>query len=164
MPTPKQLGYRWPAEWEPHAATWLAWPHKPETWPGKFEPIPAVWQTLVKTLAEFEPVHICAGGEAVMAQACEMVGDVPNVTLHDIPTNDVWARDHGPMFLSGPAGSEPVLVDWEYNAWGGKYPPFDLDNAVPKQVAALTGRRVYSPGIVMEGGALENNGAGTILT
>ncbi len=165
MPTPKTLGYRWPAEWEPHAATWLAWPHKPETWPGKFEPIPGVWQKLVRTLARFEPVHICAGGEAVMAEARRLVGDIPNVTLHDIPTNDVWARDHGPMFLSGgEAGLEPALVDWEYNAWGGKYPPFDLDNAVPGQVAALTGRRVFSPGIVMEGGAIENNGAGTILT
>ncbi len=162
MPTPKQLGYRWPAEWEPHAATWLAWPHKPETWPGKFGPIPAVWQKLVQTLARFEPVHICAGGEAVMAEARKLVGDVPNVTLHDIATNDVWARDHGPMFLAG--GTEPALIDWEYNAWGGKYPPFDLDNAVPGQVAALTGRRMFSPGIVMEGGALENNGAGTILT
>jgi agmatine deiminase len=164
MPTPKQLGYRWPAEWEPHAATWLAWPHKPETWPGKFEPIPAIWQKLVQTLARFEPVHICAGGKAVMAEARRLVGDTSNVTLHDIPTNDVWARDHGPMFLSGGANLEPALVDWEYNAWGGKYPPFDLDNAVPGQVAAFTGRRMFSPGIIMEGGALENNGAGTILT
>jgi agmatine deiminase len=163
QPTPKSLGYRWPAEWEPHAGTWLAWPHKPETWPGKFEPIPAVWQTLVRTLAEFEPVHVCAGGKAVMAQAREMVGDIANVTLHDIATNDVWARDHGPMFLGG-AGLEPALIDWEYNAWGGKYPPFDLDNAVPQQVATLTGRRVYTPGIIMEGGAIDGNGAGTILT
>ena len=89
--TPASLGYRLPAEWEPHAATWLAWPHKPETWPGKFEPIPAVWATLVRTLAEFEPVNICAGGEAVMAQARSLVGDVPNVTLYDVPTDDVWA-------------------------------------------------------------------------
>jgi agmatine deiminase len=164
QPTPQSLGYRWPAEWEPHAGTWLAWPHKPETWPGKFEPIPAVWQTLVRTLAEFEPVYVCAGGTAVMAQAREMVGGIPNVTLHDIATNDVWARDHGPMFLSNSAGHEPALIDWEYNAWGGKYPPFDLDNAVPQQVAALTGRRVYTPGIIMEGGAIDGNGAGTILT
>jgi agmatine deiminase len=163
-PTPASLGYRWPAEWEPHAATWLAWPHKPETWPGKFEPIPAVWQKLVRTLAEFEPVHVCAGGEAVMAAAQKMVGNVPNVTLHDIPTNDVWARDHGPMFLSGPAALEPALVDWEYNAWGGKYPPFDLDNAVPEHVARFTGRRRFTPGIIMEGGALDGNGQGTILT
>ena len=87
---------------------------------------PAVWQELVRTLAEFEPVHILAGGEAVWREAESLVGDMPNVTLHDIPTNDVWARDHGPMFLAGPPGLPPALVDWEYNAWGGKYPPFDL--------------------------------------
>jgi agmatine deiminase len=163
-PTPASLGYRWPAEWEPHAATWLAWPHKPETWPGKFEPIPPVWQQLVRTLAEFEPVHVCAGGEAVMAEARRMLAGIAGVTLHPIPTNDVWARDHGPMFLSGPPGATPALVDWEYNAWGGKYPPYDLDNAVPAHVAQLTGRHRFTPGIVMEGGALDNNGDGTILT
>ncbi len=129
--TPAALEYRLPAEWELHAATWLAWPHKPETWPGKFEPIPAVWSALVRALAEFEPVHICAGGQRVMDEARAMVGNIANVVLHDIPTNDVWARDHGPMFLVGPAPLPPALVDWQYNAWGGKYPPFDLDNAVP---------------------------------
>lgn len=163
QPTPEELGYRWPAEWEPHAATWLAWPHNRETWPGTFEPIPAVWETLVRTLAEFEPVHICAGGEAVMAEARNRVGTLPNVTLHDIATNDAWARDHGPMFLSAPS-LEPALVDWEYNAWGGKYPPFDLDNAVPAQVARLSGRRRFAPGIILEGGAIDGNGEGTILT
>jgi agmatine deiminase len=163
-PTPRSLGYRWPAEWEPHAATWLSWPHKPETWPGKFEPIPAVWAELVRTLAEFEPVHICAGGEAVMRAARALVGGIANVTLHDIATNDVWARDHGPMFLSAPAGRPPALVDWQYNAWGGKYPPFDLDNAVPAQVAALTKHQVFEPGIILEGGAVDGNGEGTILT
>ena len=161
---PASLGYRLPAEWEPHAATWLAWPHKPETWPGKFEPIPAVWAALVRTLAEFEPVNICAGGEAVMAQARSLVGDLPNVTLHDIPTDDVWARDHGGMFLAAPVGQPPALVDWEYNAWGGKYPPFDLDNAVPAHMARLTGRRRFTPGIVLEGGAIDGDGAGTLLT
>ncbi len=163
-PTPATLGYRWPAEWEPHAATWLAWPHNRETWPGKFEPIPSLWEKLVRTLGEFEPVHICAGGEAVMTEARATLGGIANVTLHDIATNDVWARDHGPMFLAGPPSLEPALVDWAYNAWGGKYPPFDLDNAVPMQVAELTGRRRFTPGIVMECGALEGNGEGTILT
>ena len=89
---------------------------------------------------------------------------MPNVTLHDIPTNDVWARDHGPMFLVGPPSSPPALVDWDYNAWGGKYPPFDLDNAVPRHMAELTGRRRFTPGIILEGGAIDGNGAGTILT
>ncbi len=164
--TPAALGYRWPAEWEPHAATWLAWPHKPETWPGKFEPIPAVWAELVSTLAEFEPVHVLAGGAAVMEQAVKLVGHVANVTLHDVPTNDVWARDHGPMFLASPAGKDlpPALIDWEYNAWGGKYPPFDLDNAVPAYVAHFTDHKRFVPGIILEGGAVDGNGAGTILT
>jgi len=161
---PAALGYRFPAEWEPHAATWLAWPHKQATWPGKFEPIPAVWAGLVRTIAEFEPVHVLAGGNAVRAQAEAMVGAAPNVTLHDIPTDDVWARDHGPMFLVGPPGLPPALVDWQYNAWGGKYPPFDQDNAVPERIARHTVRRVFSPGIVLEGGAVDSNGQGTLLT
>ena len=84
--------------------------------------------------------------------------------MHDIPTNDVWARDHGAMFLDGRPSLPPALVDWEYNAWGGKYPPFDLDNLVPGQVAELTGRRCFKPGVVLEGGAIDGNGDGTLLT
>jgi agmatine deiminase len=166
--TPAARGYRFPAEWEPHAATWLAWPHKPETWPDRFEPIPAVWQQLVRTLSRFEPVHICCGGETVMRQARDMVGHLPGVTLHDWPTNDVWARDHGPMFLV-PIDQvhqrlEPALVDWQYNAWGGKYPPFDLDNQIPRRVAEHLGFSRFEPGIILEGGAIDGNGRGTILT
>jgi agmatine deiminase len=184
--TPAAFGYRMPAEWEPHAATWLAWPHKRESWPGKFEPIPPLYAHLVRTLAEFEPVHILAGGIDVMAEARTLLSDLDlqeggaagtltpalsqreretyPVTLHDIPTNDAWTRDHGPTFLVGPPGSPPALVDWGYNAWGGKYPPFDLDDAVPGRVAAWCGRRVFIPGIILEGGAIDSNGAGTILT
>jgi agmatine deiminase len=161
--TPALLGYRLPAEWEPHAATWLAWPHNRNTWPGKFEPIPPLWAKLVRTVARFEPVHVLAGGGQVMREARAMVGDLPSVALHDIPTNDAWIRDHGPTFLSGPPDAPPALVDWQYNAWGGKYPPFDLDNLVPQRIAERTGRRRYEPGIVLEGGALDSNGQGTIL-
>ena len=102
---PAALGYRMPAEWEPHAATWLSWPHNRDSWPGRFEPIPGIWAELVRTLSEHEPVHVLAGGEQVMAEASRMVGRLPNVTLHDIPTNDAWTRDHGPTFLAGPPGS-----------------------------------------------------------
>ncbi len=164
MNTPAALGYRFPAEWEPHAATWLSWPRNPDTWPGKFAPIPGIWQELVRTLSEFEPVHILAGGDAVMAEAQRFVGDLAKVTLHDVPTNDCWARDHGPMFLAGPLGGEPALIDWGYNAWGGKYPPFDLDDQVPRHVAAITRRRRFEPGIILEGGAIDVNGLGTVLT
>jgi agmatine deiminase len=162
--SPAALGYRFPAEWEPHEATWVAWPRRLATWPGAFEPIPAVWRDLIVTLAQFEPVHVLAGGEAVWAQATAMVGGTPNVMLHNIVTNDAWARDFGPMFLAGSEGLPPALVDWEYNAWGGKYPPFDSDNAVPRQIAQLTGRQRLAPGIILEGGAVDGNGAGTILT
>jgi agmatine deiminase len=161
--TPVSLGYHMPAEWEPHAATWLSWPHNRKTWPGKFEPIPHLWATLVRTLAEFEPVHVLAGGGEVMAEARAMVGQVPNVTLHDIPTNDAWLRDCGPTFLVG-AGRPPALVGWRYNAWGGKYPPFDSDERIGRILAERLGRRRFEPGIVLEGGAIDPNGRGTILT
>lgn len=160
--TPASLGYRMPAEWEPHAATWLSWPHNPDTWPGRFSPIPEVWRRLVEALAPHETVHVLAAG-AALEQAATMVGSIENTVLHDVPTNDAWIRDHGPTFLSGPDDAEPALVDWQYNAWGEKYPPYDADNAVPGRIAEITGRRVYRPGIVMEGGAIDTNGEGLFL-
>jgi agmatine deiminase len=169
---PAQLGYRWPAEWEPHASTWLSWPKNPATWPDHFGPVPGEFAQFVRALAQFEAVNILAGGAAVMRQAREFVGDLPNVTLHDIETNDAWCRDHGPTFLVSSQGSGgrsqesalPALVDWEYNAWGGKYPPFDKDNEVPRKIAELQGRRRFVPGIILEGGAIDGNGLGTVLT
>jgi agmatine deiminase len=160
--TPQSLGYRVPAEWAPHAATWLSWPHRQKTWPGRFEPIPGIWANLVRTLARFEPVHICAGGDEVMAEARALVGDVINVTLHNIRTDDAWARDHGPMFLVG--GTEPALIDWGFNAWGRKYPAFVLDDQVPRRVAETLGYKRFEPGIVLEGGAVDFNGVGTAFT
>jgi agmatine deiminase len=165
--TPAQLGYRWPAEWEAQASVWLSWPRNPNTWPGCFEPVPSEFAKFVRLLAEDEPVNILAGGREVLEQARALVGDLRNVTLHDIPTNDAWCRDHGPTFLSSPLGGPalgPALVDWEYNAWGGKYPPFDLDNRVPRRIAELTGRRHFAPGIILEGGAIDGNGRGCVLT
>jgi len=161
--TPAALGYRMPAEWEPHAATWLTWPHNRNSWPGCFDPIPAVWTRLVELLARHETVHILAGGAAVMQQAREMVGHVEQVVLHDVPTNDAWIRDHGPIFLSAPSGRQPALVDWRYNAWGGKYPPFDLDDQVPQRVAEITGRRRFAVDLVLEGGAIDCDGQGTAV-
>ena len=176
---PAKLGYRWPAEWERHASTWLSWPKNPATWPDHFEPVPGEFARFVRTLAQFEPVNILAGGQAVMQQAREFVGNVPKVVLHDIETNDAWCRDHGPTFLGREKaegrrqneGSESpslrlpaALVDWEYNAWGGKYPPFDKDNQVPRKIAELQDRRRFTPGIILEGGAIDGNGLGAVLT
>lgn len=164
--TPAALGYRWPAEWEPHVSTWLSWPRNPATWPEKFDLVPGEFAQFVRTLAQFEPVNILAGGRAVMEQSRGLVGDLPNVTLHDIETNDAWCRDHGPTFLASGAGKKlpPALIDWEYNAWGGKYPPFDKDNLVPQKIAAWQHRRVFMPGIILEGGAIDGNGHGAVLT
>jgi agmatine deiminase len=168
--TPAELGYRWPAEWEPQASVWLSWPRNPATWPDRFEPVPAEFAQFVRLLSEYEPVNILAGGQEVMAQACSLVGDLRSVTLHDIPTNDAWCRDHGPTFLASSHPSSlspspaPALVDWGYNAWGGKYPPFDLDDDVPRRIADLQGRRRFVPGIILEGGAIDGNGRGCILT
>jgi len=174
--TPAQLGYRWPAEWEPQASVWLSWPRNRNSWPDHFEPVPGEFAQFVRLLAEYEPVNILAGGREILAEAQSLVGDLRNVTLHDIPTNDAWCRDHGPTFLAASpvptnategvpySAKPPALVDWEYNAWGGKYPPFDLDNQVPRIIADLQSRRRFVPGIILEGGAIDGNGCGTILT
>lgn len=172
LPTPAQLGYRWPAEWEPQVGVWLSWPKNRNSWPDHFEPVPAEFAQFVRLLAEYEPVNILAGGAEVLAEARSLVGDLRDVTLHDIPTNDAWCRDHGPTFLSLPSipplplstSPHPALIDWGYNAWGGKYPPFDLDNQVPRRIAELQGRRRFEPGIILEGGAIDGNGRGCILT
>jgi agmatine deiminase len=162
--TPAALGYRWPAEWELHAATWVSWPHNRDTWPGRFDTMLPEYVQFVRTLAQFEPVQVLAGGPAVWSQAETLVGGLPGITLHPIPTNDAWARDHQPTFLSAPPGSPPAVVDWGYNAWGGKYPPFDDDNRVGRRIAQALGCRRFEPGIVLEGGAVEGNGGGLVLT
>ncbi len=162
--TPKQQGYRWPAEWEPHVGTLLSWPHNRESWPGKFEPIPGVYKKLVTALAEVEDVHILAAAGDVLTQAEDLVGHLPNVSIHAIPTNDAWARDHGPSFLEAAPGKPWMAVDWNYNAWGGKYPPWDDDQAVPERFAEKLGFGRFQPGIVMEGGAVDGNGARLVLS
>ncbi len=167
--SPAALGYRMPAEWEPHAATWLSWP-RPEgiSFPGAYELIPPILGQMVAALAESEPVHINvrdAGEEARVRR--ELVGvDTAHVRFFHIPTNEPWCRDHGPIFVTRPGDDAPVAVlDFEYNAWGWKYPPFDLDDAVPTRVAeALGGLPVHYPNIVLEGGSIDVNGSGTLLT
>ena len=161
--TPVTHGYRMPAEWEPHAATWLSWPHREQTWPGHMQPIPHVWAALARTLSAFEPVHILVS-ECVRAEAESLVGHVAGVHLHAQETNDAWMRDHGPVFLVGPAGASPALVNWDFNSWGGKYLPYDADNAVPTFITELLGYRRYDPHIILEGGSIDVNGRGSLLT
>lgn len=167
--TPKQHGYRFPAEWEPQAATWLSWAHKLESWPDKFEPVPYIYTNIVRTIARFQHVNINVKDQAMFDDVTSRLtlAGVPQerFTLYIIPTNDAWCRDHGPAFVVNPAAKEKkAIVDWGYNAWGGKYPPFDLDDDVPTRIAEHYKVPVYYPGIVMEGGAIDVNGDGCLLT
>jgi len=166
--TPRQLGYRFPAEWEPHTATWLSYPHNENSWPDKIETIFPYYHQFIKTIAQKETVHINCVDEAMIHSVkralLEIGTDMNMVILHNHPTNDAWCRDHGPAFLvNANAKQKKVVVNWEYNAWGNKY-PHNLDNQIPQFVAKHLNVPVYSPGIVMEGGSVEFNGKGTVLT
>jgi len=153
-----------PAEWEPHAATWLAWPHAETTWPGCLDAAEREFEFFVRTLARFERVELIAQSEPHRAALAARLGELTRsgrVRLHVIPTDDVWMRDIGPTFVRGAAGL--VAVDWTFDAWGGKYAPWDRDDAVAGQVARLVGVPSERPGIVLEGGAIEVDGEGTLL-
>jgi agmatine deiminase len=160
-----------PAEWEPHVATWFSWP-RPEgiSFPGKYETVPPVYAELIRHLVTVEEVHINVWGpemeEWVKGLLREYSTPLDRVFFHHFPSYEPWCRDHGPIFLlRDHAGvHERAIVDWGYNAWGGKYPPFDLDDAVPQHVAKFRNLPLFSPGIVMEGGSIELNGRGTLLT
>ena len=174
-PTPRQLGYRMPAEWEEHAATWLTWP-RPDgiSFPGAFQEASAVWAKLTGVLCQNEQVHINvfdASHEELVFKELEKAGLKNRISqsifLHRFPAYEPWVRDHGPIFLKNESvGTEAPLavVDWDYNAWGGKYPPYDLDDEVPRHVSNLLEIPLFRPGIVMEGGSLDVNGCGDLLT
>lgn len=168
-PYPALAGYRFPAEFERHDATWLSWPHNRDSWPGKIEAMYPMYAAFVARLAESEHVHINVNDAAMQRFAEQTLAaagcDLARVTFHHFPTNDAWCRDHGPAFLVNPVAPAPkAIVDWGYNAWGGKYPPFDLDDVIPTRIAELRGLPLWTPGIVMEGGSVEFNGAGALLT
>jgi agmatine deiminase len=168
-PTPRQLGYYFPAEFAPHAATWLSWPHKEASWPGKIHTIYPYYAQFIKELAAGEKVCINVSGEAMKAFALQQLqaagADLSRVEFFFHPTNDAWCRDHGPAFLVNPeAEYKKAIVDWGYNAWGNKYPPYDLDDVIPTLIAKQYCIPVFYPGIVMEGGSVEFNGRGTLIT
>ena len=157
-----------PAEWERHEATWLSYPHNQNSWPGKIDTIVPSYNLFIKTLTEVEMVHINvldSTMEFLVKAALKQVGAfMVNLEFHQWPTNDAWCRDHGPAFLLN--RKEPgrrALVDWQYNAWGGKY-PYELDNQIPQRIADHFGMEAFHPGIIMEGGSIDVNGCGDLLT
>ena len=165
--TPAQLGFRMPAEWEPQTAIWLSWPHKRASWPGQFRPIPYVFAGIVTQISRFEEVRInCAAALQPRAwRLCAKAGaDMTKVTFYDHPTNDAWCRDHGPIFVRNDQTREIAVTDWVHTAWGGKYQPYDLDNTIPPLVAKKLKLRRFENDMVLEGGSIEVNGHGLLLT
>ena len=157
-----------PAEWEPHTATWLTWP-RPDgiSFPGRYEVVPPVLAKLVRLIAKGEAVHINiwdAELERLAKHTLEAEGvPMAAVEFHPFRAYEPWCRDHGPLFVTRPGGDR-AIVNWGYNAWGGKYPPFDLDDEIPVQVADALGLPLFEPGMILEGGSIDVNGAGDLLT
>lgn len=194
--------YHMPAEWEPHEATWLSWPHRRDTWPGAFEEVPPVFVQIAKHLAESELVRINVGNP-VMAKGVKYLLEAAKVNMEAIrfhynPTNDAWVRDHGPIYVvrdaegpraegleprassegtgnkesSGPSTLNPqpstyrerAVLDWDYNAWGEEYDDYQLDNLIPSRIADEFQEPRFAPGMILEGGSIDVNGLGTLLT
>jgi agmatine deiminase len=166
--TPASLGYSFPAEWERHRGTWFSWP-RPEgiSFPGKWHTVPENLARIMREIAKREQVHINVPNEnweyLVRRDMKEQGGPGKNVFFHHIRTNESWCRDHGPAFVVNKRG-KAAIVDWGFNAWGGKYPPYDDDDNVPTRIAEEFKLPVFYPGIIMEGGSVEFNGAGTVAT
>jgi agmatine deiminase len=190
--TPASLGYTFPAEWEPHSGTWFSWP-RPEgiSFPDKYHTVPENLARIFKEIAEREQVHVNVPNGNYERIAREQLKEngcpLENIFFHHIKTNESWCRDHGPAFVVNRKKRKAAIVDWGFNAWGGKYPPYDDDDAVPTRIAEKLKLPVIYPGrraiyhsivsgkgvrrilpqgrpIVMEGGSVDFNGAGTVLT
>jgi agmatine deiminase len=174
--SPQDLGYRMPAEWEPHAATWIAWPHNANDWPGKFAAIPWVYAEIVRLLASHEAVNILVDNEAQERRATGILkragANLAQVIFHLWPTDRVWLRDSGPIFLRNTAG-QAAITDWKFNAWA-KYDDWHLDDQLPGRVSELLSIPRWQPSIqlasgtshrlVLEGGSIDVNGAGSLIT
>ncbi len=177
QPTPRSLGFRMPAEWEPHQSTWIGWPHNRNDWPGRFEPIPWVYADIVRHLSELEKVNIIVRDADEKTKAREVLTRC-NISLKDVkfhlwPTNRVWTRDSGPLFITRKNKKDPVaLTDWRFNAWA-KYSDWQFDNRLPQRIAQKLKLPAFRPSlarrgrlyrIVLEGGSIDVNGRGLMLT
>lgn len=175
--TPRELGFRFPAEFEHQRAMWLSWPHKEASWPGKLGLIYDPYAEFILRVASHQRVcinvedgamHHVAIDKLVNSRYAATIANLDaileNITFYYHPTNDAWCRDHGPAFLVNETLGTKAIIDWGYNAWGDKYPPYDLDDVIPTLIGQKLDLQVFHPGIVMEGGSVEFNGKGTILT
>ena len=164
--TPRALGFRMPAEWEPHEATWIAWPHNRDDWPGRFAPIPWVYAEIVRKLARVERVRILVQGRAAEDAARHILrkadANLAAVEFFHAPTDRSWTRDYCPLFVKNRAG-EVALTNWRFNAWA-KYDDWRNDAAIPAALAAALKLRAWEPDLVLEGGSIDVNGRGLLLS
>jgi len=163
--TPAQLGYYMPAEWRPHAATWLTWPKDPETWPERVPQVEEIFLQMMEALAPHEHVNLLvddAETESRVRARCTFPG-AENIRCIQMPTVDSWIRDYGPNFIINQSG-ELAYNDWIFNAWGNKYEALKQDDAIPARLESLLKLPRFEPAIVMEGGSIEVNGSGCVLT
>jgi agmatine deiminase len=165
--TPAAAGFRRPAEWEPQAAVWLSWPHRRQTWPGHFRPIPAKFAEIVAHISRYERVCVNIARprqQRAWALINRAKADLAHVEFFDHDTDDCWCRDHGPIFVKNGRTGEVALTDWRFNSWGGKHPPWDLDDRIPRRISRALGLRRFAVDMVLEGGSIDVNGAGQLLT
>ena len=165
MATPAELGFRMPAEWEPHEAVWFSWPHPDtESFPGAYDRIPRAFGALIRAAAEFEPVRVNVRNAAEEAEARRQIGKCDNVQFFPIDSDEPWCRDHGPIFLVNDRTGEVAVADFEFNSWGRKLPRWELDRLVPEAVARRLGLRHLACPMILEGGSIDVNGSGSVLT
>src|SRR6201982_2388618 len=165
--TPAALGYRMPAEWEPHAATWLSWPRREGiSFPESFDQVLPALRAMVEALIESEQVciNVCNGMHEAEARSVLRGLPMERITFYRVPTNEPWCRDHAPIYLTRDRDPRLAVVGWDFNAWGNKYPPFDLDEVVPARLAEILKLPIFYPHMILEGGSIDVDGSGALLT
>jgi agmatine deiminase len=166
---PASQGYSMPAEWVPHRATWLSWPHNRETWPTQLPRVQNVWLRMIREMAPYEQINLLVNDLQMEDEAAARLkatgAAMHNVSFARIPTVDVWMRDYGPSFVTRNSKEKPLACnDWVFNGWGGKYPTYEQDDGVAGEIAARLDIPVFAHAVVLEGGSIEVNGAGICLT
>lgn len=163
--------YRLPAEWEPHQGTWVAWPHNQDTWPAAIKRVEQFYVPLIQALLPCEEVHVLVNDHRMERYARRCLGltsAANNLQFHHIVTDDAWCRDYGATLLrsvdTGHAMPARLAVVWGFNAWGGKYPPWENDNRAAARMAQVLEIPCLSGSMILEGGSIESNGQGTLMT